>query len=186
MTSLPMHEVLLIPRSLARMEGNLAETEVIKRYARALSDELDHCAIRHRLGEKPRPWEFVVSLGLGWTEAKKDLLTNRSRIWISDARASSIATLLAETLSHWGQTYVGLEHKSCKPVARQEEDAHIYIEPFQLNGFRAQVYAQRLEELGRDLGRAIADYVIREKRGGTVRMATAAEVPQMNAAARRP
>lgn len=174
---MPLHEVLLVPASQGRCEGLLAETEIIKRYARSLSDELDHCGIRHRLGEQARPWEFVVSLGLGWTLAKKDLLTNRSRIWISDARASSVATFLAETLSHWGQLYAGVEHRSCKPIAKQEQDAHIYIEPFELNGPKANAYAQRLEELGRDLGRTIADYVVREKSGAGIKMQRAADFP---------
>lgn len=176
--SLPVHEVLLVPASLGRINGMLAETEIIKRYAKALSDELDHCAIRHRVGESPRPWEFVVSMGLGWTLSKKDPLTNRSRVWISDARASSVATLLAETLSHWGGLYAGTEHKSCKPVARQDTDAHCHIEPFELNGPKAAVYAGRLEELGRDLGRTIADYVVREKSGAGIKVQTAADFPR--------
>jgi hypothetical protein len=178
MTPLPTTEVLLLPQSRGRIDGGMAETEIIKRYARALSDELDHCAIRHRLGDSPRPWELTISLGLGWTEAKKDLLTNRSRIWISDARASSLASLLAETLSHWGHTYIGLEHRSCKPVALQEEVAHVSLQPFQLNGLKAGVYAQKLEELGRDLGRTIADYIAKEKGGGMVKMTKAADLPQ--------
>lgn len=171
-------EVLLLAQSHGRIFGKLSESEIVRKYVRAMSDELDNSMVRHRIGDNPRPWEFVVSLGLGWTIAQKELLTNRSRIWISDARVSQVGSLLAETLSHWGKTYIGLEHRSCKPVAKQETMAHVYIEPFQMNGLKADVYACRLEELGRDLGREIAGYMAKEKAGGFMKVTTAADLPQ--------
>ncbi len=173
-----IHEILLVPASQGRVNGVMSETEIVRRYVRAVSDELDHCAVRHRIGQDQRPWEFTLSLGLGWLLSKKEPLTNRSRLWISDARSSPIGVLLAETLSHWGTTYIGLEHRSCKPVARQDAVSHIHIEPFELNGLRAASYAQRLEELGRDIGRTLADYVVRQGSGGIIRAATSSDMPQ--------
>lgn len=52
----------------------------------------------------------------------------------------------------------------------------IRLEPFVLNGSSAAQYAQRLEELGRDIGRIIADYVIKGNHGANVKPHVAADM----------
>lgn len=176
-----IQELVLFPVSAGRVIGHMSETDTVRRYVRAIADELDGCRIRSRIGDAKtpaQPWETAVTCGIGWTTSKKDLVCNRSRVFIPDGNATALGNLLAEALSHWGQTYAGLEHRSCRPVVRASPP-YLHIEPFELNGVRAEAYASRLEELGRDIARVIADYAIRASSGAVMKTQTSATIPML-------
>jgi hypothetical protein len=168
-----IQEIVLVSatKGAGRVMGRLIEGEILRHYIRAISDELDNSSIRHRIADDTRPWEFVISCGLGWHEGRKEANTNRSKVWIASNETSILGSLIAEALSHWGQTYISLDHKSCRPVVKMQDNilfkgqGGIHIEPFQINAHNGELYAQRLEQLGRDIGRCLADYAIKGSPG---------------------
>jgi hypothetical protein len=186
-----LREFVLVPTTKigsGNVVGNLSEAVIISRYIKALADELDACSIRNRIGDAPHSHEFVIRCGLGWHRGSPHKLPaeNSSRVYIGQHDASSVATLISEALSHWGKVYCSHGHRSSKPVVDQDDEqlragsGGVRIEPFVLNGANAALYAQRLENLGRDVGRIVADYVAKGNHGAYVKSTTAAQLmPRM-------
>lgn len=176
-----IHEVLIVPGAgycapglyqAGRRVDNLLEADVIDRYVRALVDELDNAGVRYKNQNQTRagifPNTFVLHCCLGWYDKPaKTLQCNKSQTYLANAEANGMAILVAEAMAHWGQTYVAYEHRGCNPVVDDGDkllnapgSSGLRLEPFLLNGPAAVGYCSKLEELGRDIGRVIADYII--------------------------
>lgn len=161
--------------------GNLSEADIIQKYVKALSDELDGCAIRHRISTAPFPYEFVIHCGLGFYRKPPSQrpLENTSRVYMGTPEVNGLACLLSDGLGHWGKVYVSHGHRGAKPVVDREDkllqvqNGGVRLEPFVLNGAKAAEYACRLEQLGRDMGRIVADYVASGDHGAKVKLTTA-------------
>lgn len=184
-------EFCLIPAEdigRGRAIGKLAEALIIRRYMQSLSDELEDCSIRHRTASKDKdgawvvqPHEFIIHCALGWSmkPPSKQPTENGSKVYIRHHETSIIGVQVAEALSHWGQVYCCHGHRCTRPVIDNADDVialgmgGIRVEPFVLNGPHADTYAQRLEPLGRDLGRCVADYITAMKQPALVGSNTA-------------
>lgn len=200
-------EVLIIPAGdhaspIGRMRpprrvDNLLEVEIIDRYVRAIVDELDDAGVRHRVlpvrrppGVEPSarhlgifPGTLVLHCSLGWDDKKRGA-SNKSAAFIGTDEASTLAVLVAETMAHWGQTYVAYEHRGCNPVVDGEDRllavegaSGLRLEPFMLNGPSAGLYAEKLEELGRDIGRVVSDFIIAQQEAARNRPSHIAAFP---------
>lgn len=187
-TLVKINEFILVSTVSAKdsqVIGRLIDFELIRHYIKAISDELDNCGIRHRIAKEVGASDFVILCGLGFLPPKSNATANISKIRMFGATAQSLllATRLAETISHWGRTYVAHEHRQCRPVVATQGEISavgtggLYIEPFAMNGPRAVDYAVRLEELGRDIGRCVADYVASGCLGAKRHLAVAEDLP---------
>lgn len=176
-----IHEVLIVPGAgyvgsglyeVGRRVDNLAEADVIDRYIRAIVDELDNAGVRYRHQRQTQagvyPNTFVLHCCLGWYDGPaKSPQCNKSQTFLARPEMNTVADLVAEAMGHWGQTYVAYEHRGCNPVVDAKDRligapgaCGLRLEPFMLNGPAAVGYCSKLEELGRDVGRVLTDYII--------------------------
>lgn len=175
-----IHEIVIIPSaghqgagySRGHTADALAEVDIVDQYVRSLVDELENAAIRHRVvatrkapGTSPENWfqncehSLPVLCTVGWDKSvNKSSTQNVSAVRFGPEVSAILASGLVDTMAHWGSLYVH-GHRRATPV--QDEKARgIVVEPFRLNGPGAKEYAARLDKLGRDLGRFIADYCV--------------------------
>ncbi len=182
-----VHEILIYPGlghygcgvyNRGNAVGSLVEVDLIDTYVQAMADELDNSAIRHRIATTRRapgiptaeraegifPHTLVVHCRMGWNEAKKvKAAHNISQVYYGPESAP-LARQIAEVVGHWGGLYV-FGHKTAQAISDDEDELlavpntwGIRLEPFQLNAPKAEEYAMRLGQLGRDVGRFLADW----------------------------
>ena len=173
----------------------VTELDVVDQYVRAIQDELDIGSIRHRTLETRKrpgipegsrhlgilPGSFVLHCKVSWNvrPPSKPNTTNRSRIFYGPGDAPPVAHLIEEILSHWGTLYVAHEHlcaspveDACDPLLSVPGCVGLRLEPFALNGPNAELYFTKLEQLGRDIGRGVADYLINNQSHARMRPCT--------------
>jgi hypothetical protein len=188
-----IHEIVLIPSAGHLGPGvytrghtvdAMAEVDLVDQYLRSLVDELDQSSIRYRVvptrkgpGVAPeRRYDGVaeanalpILCGIGWDKSvNKSAGTNTSAVRFAGGVSSALAAGLVETMAHWGALYVH-GHRRSTPVQDESMRGGLIIEPFRLNGPDAVQYAARLDKLGRDLGRFIADYCLGKNTGTAIR-----------------
>lgn len=161
---------------------NVCELDIVDRYVRSMCDELDHAAIRHRIlpvrtppgisegtrHEAVLPNCLLLDCRLGWCDKPPSKRgANKSRIFMGQGAVSEMACLIGEAMAHWGHIYISHDHRGANPIVDQDSPMlttkgvlGLRLEPFVLNGPDAKTYCTKLEELGRDIGRTIADYMI--------------------------
>ena len=159
---------------------NLVEIDIIDRYVLSLRDELEMERIRHslaptrkppgvsakeRLNTLPHIMPVVCAIGLS-KAVKIKPAHNFSTIYFGPDVPKRLYTLLSESVGHWGSLYVH-GHKTAAPMACERG---LRIEPFMINGPSAIEYAARLDRLGRDIGRAIADFCRQSESGAVFAM----------------
>ncbi len=187
-----IHEIVLIPSAGHLGPGvytrghsvdAMAEVELVDHYVRSFVDELDQSSIRYRVvptrngpGIAPEHWydgtaeanSLPILCSIGWDKSvHRSAATNTSSVRFSPAVSSALASGIVETMAHWGSLYVH-GHRRSTPV-EDEAVKGIVLEPFRINGPAAAQYAARLDKLGRDLGRFIADYCLGKKTGTAIR-----------------
>lgn len=174
-----IHEIILIPGAghagtgvydRGHVSDVYAEVDLVDNYARTMMEELDNSLIRYRVVNTRKapgtphsqrfdmafPHCLPVSLNVGWIDSKKvRALHNVSTIAAHKDAPPRLVAELADALRHWGGLYVH-GHRCAEPVAQEEPG--ISLAPFQINGPKASDYAQRLDKLGRDLGRVFVDF----------------------------
>jgi len=182
---LRIHEVIIYPGAghvgngvydRGRVHGAYAEVDLIDRYARALAEELDNSAIRHRVAPTRKapgqsreafaasvfPNTLVIECRIG--EAKTTTISNSAAIRVNENISVNMAKNLLDVIAHWGNLY-GLGHQTAKPksleVKTQENVGWIVLEPYLINGTKVEDYAKWSHKLGYDLGRFLSDYVRR-------------------------
>lgn len=166
--------------------GNMAEIDIVDHYVRAISDALDESSVRHRIMDVRRPpgkpehlrhegilpGTLVLDCRVGWSDKapSKGPKNNSSHVYYMRDHLRTLAVTIAEAIGHWGQIYANHGHRGCRP----ETDDHpllatvtggIRIEPFMLNAPMAEQYVLHLEQLGRDIGRSIGDFMIAQSLG---------------------
>lgn len=161
----------------------MAEVELVDQYVRSLVDELDQSSIRYRVVPTRRqpgvPPEhrydgideshaLPILCSIGWDKSvNKSAATNASSVRFHGSVPSALAFGLVDAMAHWGALYAH-GHRRSTPV--QDDNARgIILEPFRINGPDAALYAARLDRLGRDLGRFIADYCVGKNTGTAIR-----------------
>ncbi len=187
-----IHEIVLIPSAGHLGPGvytrghtvrAMAEVDLVDQYVRSLVDELDQSSIRYSIvptrkapGVEPgRRYDGTAEVNslpilctVGWDKSvHKSGGTNISAIRCSPKVGSSLASGLVETMAHWGALYVH-GHRRSNPTV-DDTVAGIVLEPFRINGPDAEQYAAKLDKLGRDLGRFIADYCLGKNTGTAIR-----------------
>lgn len=174
-----IHEIILIPGAGHAGHGVYerghftdahAEVDLVDNYARTIIEELDNSLIRYRVVNTRKapgtpyinrfdfalPHCLPIVLTMGWIESKKvRAMHNVSAISAHKDAPPRLVAEFADAMRHWGGLYVH-GHRCAEPM---EQDAPgITIAPFQINGPNTADYAQRLDKLGRDLGRVIVDF----------------------------
>ncbi len=186
-----IHEILIIPAaghggpgvySRGATIDAMAEADLVDQYVRSLADELDQSSIRYRIantrkapgtpeGERcgvPGLNVLPVVCAIGWNQAKNaTALFNSSLVKFAPDVSSVLASGLVQTMAHWGALYVH-GHKCSAPV-QADSLRGLVLEPFKLNGPNASLYAARLDALGRDIGRFLADYCVNKNTGTAIR-----------------
>ncbi len=180
---------------------NMAETDVVDAYIRGLVDELDDCAVRHRIMPTRSapgvsldqravgimPHTLVLSCQVGWFKASpaKMPTNNLSRIFYGARELFGLARQVSEAVGHWGQIYGGFDHRGAAACADKDdklinapETWGMRIEPFALNGPSAADYCKKLENLGRDIGRVLTTYLISRDEGRSKPSTLDTYVPQ--------
>jgi hypothetical protein len=194
---LRIHEVLIVPGAghggagfydRGHVMGNMAETDVVDSYIRGIVDELDDCAVRHRImptrsapgvpldqrHQNIMPHSLILSCHVGWFKASPSKMptNNLSRVFYGARELFGLAKQVSEAVGHWGQLYGGFSHRGAAACADQENPLlnaagtwGLRLEPFALNGPNALDYCKRLEQLGRDIGRVLTNYLINRDEG---------------------
>lgn len=182
------HAVLIIPSlghtdlagrfTRGRLAGNINELDVIDGYVEALVQELEESNIRVEVMDtRSRPG---IPMALRHTKIEKHRMVlhccgganegepsskNYSMIACGPRNSFAIATAINEAVEDWGSCYV-FEHKAAKiamkhadPVINVEDTIGVRIEPFQINGPKADVYAGKLRQLGVAIAAAVVGYL---------------------------
>jgi hypothetical protein len=149
----------------------MAEVDLIDRYVACIADELTDGGIRHRVvntrkapGTHPDDrfhnvfdYCLPITCAIGFNDAKKiKQHYNTSFVLGNEEMPRRFMDELSEVVGHWGSLYVH-GHKTASPQV--QKDLGIRIEPFLINGPSATEYAQRLTQLGRDIGRYLSDFL---------------------------
>lgn len=183
-----LHEFCLIPSAGHMGNGtywrgaedkNLTELDLVDRYLLPLKDELDQCGIRFSVAptrsapgmteeERYNVFDHVmpVMCAIGSYQTVKSNAKKGQTVRIRPAHNSSavyygaevprkLYELVSEAVGHWGGLYVH-GHKTAAPI--EHLGRGLILEPFIIDGPSAIEYAAKLDRLGRDIGRAIADY----------------------------
>lgn len=203
-----IHEVYIVPAlgydgeryDRGHCVGIMTSLDVIDRYVAALYDELDTTGVRVRKAETRKrpgvpylerhcgifPNTLVLHCGAGWSHSKHPAKVNRSRVLLGMAEASELGCLVGEAIVHWGKTYCCYFHAGITPIVDTddpvitvENTVGLRIEPFQLNGPDAAAYMCKLETLGRDIGRAISDYILSRGTAGHMAANSGDQVPRL-------
>lgn len=186
-----IHEILIIPAaghggpgvySRGHQIDALCEVDLVDQYVRSLIDELDQSSIRHRIISTRKPpgtpealrYETAgvavlpVVCSIGWDNSHNKLsAANGSVIKFGLDIPGALTAGLADVVAHWGSLYVH-GHRRSTPVGSEKVQG-IVIEPFRINGPGALQYAARLDKLGRDIGRYLADYCVGKNTGTAIR-----------------
>lgn len=186
-----IHEIVIIPAaghggpgvySRGRTVDALAEVDLVDHYVRSLVDELDQSSIRYRVVQTrkaPGTPELLrfdgsdVSIlplvcSVGWDSSVNKLSAfNGSMVRFGLDMPGVLASGLVDTLAHWGSLYVH-GHRRSTPLGT-EGVRGIVLEPFRINGPNAMIYAAKLDKLGRDIGRFLADYCVMKNTGTAIR-----------------
>lgn len=186
-----IHEILIIPAaghggpgcySRGHTVDAYAEVDLVDHYVRSLIDELDQSSIRHRLVPTRRApgtsdedrYDMAgvnvlpVVCAIGWDASiNKVAAANTSTVRFSPDIPTTLASGLVDAMAHWGALYVH-GHKRSTPV-QSATVRGLILEPFKINGPNANQYAARLDALGRDIGRFLADYCVGRDTGTAVR-----------------
>ena len=186
-----IHEILIIPAaghggpgvySRGATIDTLAEVDIVDQYVRSLVDELDQSSIRHRVVPTRRApgtpensrFDLVqdhilpIVCSVGWDPSKNKLSSaNISTVRFGLDMPHAFAAGLVDAMAHWGSLYVH-GHRRSTPLGA-EGVRGIVLEPFRINGPSALQYAAKLDKLGRDLGRYIADYCFMKNTGTAIR-----------------
>jgi hypothetical protein len=203
-----IHEVYIVPAlgydgeryDRGHCIGTMSSLDVIDRYVAALYDELDTTGVRVRKAEtrkKPgvpygqrhcgiSPNTLVLHCDAGWSYAKHPPKVNRSRVLLGMPEASELGCLVGEAVVHWGKTYCCYFHAGITPIVDVDDPViavagtvGLRLEPFQLNGPDVGAYMVKLETLGRDIGRAIADYILTRGPAGHMAANSGELVPRL-------
>jgi len=186
------------PYSRGREDQNLSECDIVDRYVLGLQEELDECSIRHSIcpTRKPPgvtlkdrgtvfPHTLVLSCAVGWLRPGKAPQSNISRVFYGQKEAGGIAKDMALALGAWGNIYTDYGHRSANafmdpddPVITGAGAWGLRLEPFAINGPHAIEYAKRLENLGRDIGRVVTDYLMLKDEGRNKPSSLATWVPR--------
>ncbi len=174
-----IHEILLIPGAGHLGAGGysrghtidaFAEVDLVDKYVAAMRDELDQSGIRTRVAptrkapglhiqdlyDSAQAFVLPVLCTIGWNLARNlSAAHNVSTVQYGPEVPARLAMGLADVLGHWGGLYV-FGHRRGAPAPFNGRG--IVLEPFRINGPNVRDYAQRLDALGRDLGRHILDY----------------------------
>ncbi len=174
-----IHEILLIPGAghagpsvynRGHVVDAYAEVDLVDLYARTIREELDNSLVRYRVVNTRKapgtpfserfkeayPHVLPLTLNIGWIDAKKmRSLYNVSTITAHKDVPQRLVAELADCMRHWGGLYVH-GHRCAEPSEQHEPG--MTIAPFQINGPGSKDYAQRLDKLGRDIGRTIVDF----------------------------
>lgn len=166
--------------------GKVNQQDAMNIYRQSLEDNLElervrfqtlevgriqkvHQSLRHKLIE---PNTLVLHLRIGWFPATSKKEYNQSTIYYSSSRSNKLAEEILDCMHDWGHCIVH-GHKCANPknvrgknynFLQVDKTVAVMIEPFSLNGPHAETYLNGLNNLGRDLARAIANYgLVREK-----------------------
>ncbi len=81
--------------------------------------------------------------------------------------AFSLATMVCESLSEWGKSYVDYHHKTANPRAEEDnpyadirDTFGLVIRPFKLNGVEAEAYMRNLDTLGKTLAYCVNEFLL--------------------------
>lgn len=173
-----VHQVVIVPGYRDVPFVKAEKLEIFRRYGQF--DLLNRCAtyctmrlnqegVRNLVltpdvnGEMPTPpaSSIIVFLNFGWLDAKYK--TNISSIYFSPEHSRELARNVMETLSEWGTCTV-FGHRRANPKLGEEKHAlpegqmSLRCEPFCANGPYAAEYAARMNFLGDDLGRVLANF----------------------------
>ncbi len=166
-------------------DGNLTEVGIVDAYVRALADELDDAAVRHRVLDATRKKPGVAEderhktvLGCTLVLSCRIASGQGGKSWThyGTPDALPVAKLIAESMGQWGQLYVSHAHTRSNPLLQADDplltvtgSAGVQIAPFSIDAPDALVYASKLEQLGRDVGRTIADYIISQNMAAKIK-----------------
>lgn len=171
--------------------GMYAEVDLVDTYVQALVDELDGNRVRHRVLDTRTgpgvpadvhltavyPGSLVLVCGCGWNAAKKVKAAHNASAVTSTKAAAPLARDLAAVLGHWGGLYVFGHRTENAAVASDpffpQDGFGIRLEPLQVNGPSVGDYGRWLGNLGRDIGRHLAEWL--EGRGAVARATTIAD-----------
>lgn len=194
-----VQEIILVPGagnlgngtySRGHAVGVYAEVDLVDKYVRGLADELDNARVRHRIFDTRKapgltpsqhmanvyPGNLVIHCGCGWNDAKKvKALHNISAVTHTPA-AAVIARDMASVMGHWGSLYV-FGHRTAQAVVDDHEffpkdGLGIHLEPIKINGPKMEEYGKWLDNLGRDLGRYLADFLMGRGDGAVGKVTT--------------
>ncbi len=185
-----IHEIIIVPAAGHAGQGTysrghtlktLAEVDIVDGYLKRLLDELDISSVRHRVMPTRRApgvpeterytlkndHALHLTCAVGWDTSKSQRCeTNISMVSFGPDVPQKLAAGLVEVLGQWGSLYV---HGHRRANAYQTDVPGLRVEPFRLNGPHAMQYASKLDQLGRDIGRFIADWCIEKNTGTTIR-----------------
>lgn len=171
-----IHEVILVPGmpSQDREDEPFRRIDMIDRYAWAVAEQLEQDNIRYRVVNMlkakgkvlPNGHVGINSLFICLDLSSETLRTkNKSKVFYSNSLSKRLASYLTDGLSDWGSA-IAFGHQAANPAPAESwhvlpADAvmALRVEPFSHLGPSVQAYIAKLPALGRDLGRAIADYL---------------------------
>lgn len=176
----------------------LAEVDLVDNYVYGMLDEFDQAGIRNRIlptrkapgvsaEDRARdifPNSLILHCKVGHDSAAKRgrvLTANMSTVGFNNGEANGLAKEVGEVLAHWGKLYAfkhrggGVVVNSTDPLLSIPGTWGLRLEPFRINGPDAEIYARFLTQLGRDIGRFIADFCRARKDSAAVIPTTIAE-----------
>ncbi len=186
-----IHEIIVIPAaghagagvySRGHTVDAFAEVDLVDHYVRRLVDELEQSSVRYRVVQTRRApgttlgertdlqgvCGLPVTCSVGWDSSKNQSgSANVSVVRYGPEVPLGLACELTDVVAHWGSLYV-YGHRRSNPVVEKDLKG-VVIEPFRLNGPNAAQYAQRMDTLGRDVGRFLADYCLAKNTGTTMK-----------------
>jgi len=160
--------------SLGHSIGRECELRVVDRYLASMEEVLGEYGLpfevldtRTKPGFKTsdRPSQIppnciVIDIGVGWFSGSR--VRNASSVFYSTKESVKLADLVAQNLCEWGRC-ANFEHSSGSPkhkdIPNLKGQIGVRIEPFAINGPRADDYFKRLGNLGIDIASAVVEYV---------------------------
>lgn len=157
---------------------SIAEVDIVDICLRSVVDIFEEYGVRYsvlptrsqpgvKTSERGRhcdPHTLLVDLSIAWFARPRT--TNESFVCFHDRHGESVAQIVCDALSDWGNCSA-FGHRVCVPKLSEKHPAivhegclGVHIEPFAINGPRGAEYLPRLNELGRDLGHALTEWMV--------------------------
>jgi N-acetylmuramoyl-L-alanine amidase len=168
------------------MSGTLTEYDLVQAYAQTAAEELalSRCRVeilptRHRPGLRPSQRLsrvsaqcLLLSLHIGWNA--KPRAENASALLFSSPLSRTVAEHIQGGVERWGKITSPSHGQTVirefgGPMLSIPGTVALHVEPFALNGPNAMLYAQRMEQFGTALGRAVAELLEDRYPGAFVR-----------------